>query len=79
MSVQNQIERINSNVQNAISAIRETGVSVPNGANSNNLPELVNNLANEKQNKLSGKAGQFVSFDASGNAVAVNVYYNCYP
>lgn len=72
MSIQSEIERISGNVQDTISAIQQTGVSVPSGANSNNLPSLAEALANEKQNKLTGSEGQIVGFNSSGEAVAQN-------
>lgn len=70
MSIQSEIERIQGNVQSTISNIAETGVSVPEGANSDDLPSLAAALANEKQDKLVGTAGQVVGFDESGAAVA---------
>lgn len=70
MSIQSEIDRINGNVQDTISTIQQTGVSVPSGANSNNLPSLAAALANTKQDKLTGQQGQVVGFDAEGNAVA---------
>lgn len=70
MSIQSEIDRINGNVQDTISTIQQTGVSVPSGANSNNLPSLAAALANTKQDKLTGHQGQVVGFDAEGNAVA---------
>ena len=70
MSVQSEVDRINTNVQSSLSAISETGVEVPEGANSDNLPAAVAAMANEKQDKLSGTKGQVVGFDESGNAVA---------
>lgn len=70
MSVQSEIDRISGNVQDTISTIRQTGVTVPSGANSDNLPSLAAALANEKQDKLTGAEGQIVGFDSSGNAVA---------
>ena len=70
MSVQNEIERINNNVQAALSAVADAGVSVPENANSNDLPAAVLALANEKQDKLTGTKGQVVGFDAEGNPVA---------
>ena len=70
MSIQSEIDRISGNVQDTISAIRQTGVAVPSGANSDNLPSLAAALANEKQDKLTGTEGQIVGFDSSGNAVA---------
>ena len=70
MSIQSEIDRINSNVQAALNAVADTGVSVPEGANSDNLPAAVSALANEKQDKLTGTQGQVVGFDAEGNPVA---------
>ena len=70
MSIQSEINRINSNVQAALNAVADTGVSVPEGANSDNLPAAVSALANEKQDKLTGTQGQVVGFDAEGNPVA---------
>ena len=70
MSVQNEIERINNNVQAALSAVADAGVSVPENANSNDLPAAVLALANEKQDKLTGTQGQVVGFDAEGSPVA---------
>ena len=72
MSIQSEIDRINSNVQSALNAVADTGVSVPEGANSDNLPAAVSALANEKQDKLTGTAGQFVGFDADGIPEAQN-------
>ena len=72
MSIQSEIDRINSNVQSALNAVADTGVSVPEGANSDNLPVAVSALANEKQDKLTGAQGQVVGFDENGNAVAQN-------
>ena len=70
MSIQSEIDRINSNVQAALNAVADTGVSVPEGANSDNLPVAVSALANEKQDKLTGTQGQVVGFDAEGRPVA---------
>ena len=70
MSVQNEIERINNNVQAALSAVADAGVSVPENANSNDLPAAVLALANEKQDKLTGAQGQVVGFGQDGRAVA---------
>jgi len=71
MSIQSEIDRIRGNVQDTISAIQQTGVTVPEGANSDNLPSLAAALANEKQDKLTGTSGQFVGFNSGGNATAV--------
>lgn len=70
MSIQSEITRITNNVQDTIDVIGQTGVSVPAGANSDNLPSLAQALAGEKQDKLTGTQGQIVGFDADGNAVA---------
>ena len=70
MSIQSEIDRINSNVQSALNAVADTGVSVPENANSNDLPAAVLALANEKQDKLTGTQGQVVGFDAEGSPVA---------
>ena len=70
MSIQSEIDRINSNVQSALNAVADTGVSVPEGANSDNLPVAVSALANEKQDKLTGAQGQIVGFGPDGKAVA---------
>ena len=72
MSIQSEITRITNNVQDTIDVIEQTGVSVPAGANSDNLPSLAQALANEKQDKLTGTEGQFVGFDSSGAAVSVS-------
>ena len=70
MSISSEISRIQTNVNNAIEAIGSTGVSIPDNANSNDLPSLIMELANEKQDKLTGAQGQIVGFDLSGNAIA---------
>ena len=70
MSIQSEINRINSNVQASLNAVADTGVSVPEGANSDNLPAAVSALANEKQDKLTGAQGQIVGFGPDGKAVA---------
>lgn len=69
MSVQTEIDRIKKNVNDTLQAIGDTGVQV--GTGSDALPASARALANEKQNKLTGTAGQFVGFDASGNATPV--------
>lgn len=71
MSIQSEITRITNNVQDTIDVIEQTGVSVPAGANSDNLPSLAQALANEKQDKLTGTEGQYVGFNSAGVAVAV--------
>lgn len=70
MSIQSEVERISTNVQNTLEAIRQTGVSVPENATCDALPAAAAALANEKQDKLTGTQGQVVGFDSSGNAIA---------
>ena len=72
MSIQSEITRITNNVQDTIDVIEQTGVSIPAGANSDNLPSLAQALANEKQDKLTGQQGQYVGFDSNGAAVATS-------
>ena len=72
MSIASEVERISANVQNTIDTIKQTGVTVPEGANSDNLPALAQDLANEKQNKLTGTQGQYVGFNSNGEAEAVD-------
>lgn len=71
MSVQSEIDRIKKNVNDTLKAIGDTGVQV--GTGSDALPAAARALANEKQNKLTGTAGQFVGFDDEGNAQAQDV------
>lgn len=70
MSIQSEMDRIRSNVQSTLGVIADTGVEVPAGANSDALPDAARALANAKQDKLTGKQGQIVSFGADGNAKA---------
>lgn len=69
MSVQSEIDRIKKNVDDTLKAISDTGVQV--GMGSDALPAAARALANEKQDKLTGTAGQLVGFDVSGNATPV--------
>lgn len=69
MSVQSEIDRIKKNVDDTLKAISDTGVQV--GTGSDALPAAARTLANEKQDKLTGTAGQLVGFDVSGNATPV--------
>lgn len=72
MSIQSEITRITNNVQDTIDVIEQTGVPIPSGANSDDLPALAQALANEKQDKLTGQQGQYVGFDSNGAAVATS-------
>lgn len=68
MSIQSEVERISTNVQNTLEAIRQTGVSVPESATSDDLPAAATALSNEKQDKLTGASGQIVGFGEDGSA-----------
>ena len=72
MSISSEITRISNNVQNTIDTIGATGVTVPDGANSDDLPSLAQALANTKQDKLTGTKGQFVGFTADNVVGAVD-------
>lgn len=50
MSIQSEIDRINSNVQTTLNTIAETGVEVGEGSNA--LPAAAAALANEKMNVI---------------------------
>lgn len=41
MSIQSEIDRISGNVSDALDAVAAKGVTVPSGANSDNLPDLI--------------------------------------
>lgn len=56
MSIQNEINRINNNVQSALSICADAGVAVPAGANSDDLPAAVAALA--------GSVPQILTFTA---------------
>ena len=62
MSIQSEIDRIRSNVQNTLDIVESTGVDV--GSGSDALPNAVAALANEKQDKL--------TFDATPTANSTN-------
>ena len=72
MSISSEITRISNNVQNTIDTIGATGVTVPDGANSDDLPSRAQALANTKQDKLTGTKGQFVGFTADNVVGAVD-------
>lgn len=46
MSIQSEITRISNNIKNALNIIKSAGISVADSANSDNLPGLVDELAN---------------------------------
>lgn len=51
MSIQSEINRIKGNIDTALETVASTGVTVPENANSDDLPDAVSALANEKQDK----------------------------
>lgn len=51
MSIQSEITRIQNNVNNSLDVIAAYGVDVPNGANSDNLPRLIADIAEAVQVK----------------------------
>lgn len=52
MSIASEINRLSDNVKDTIDIIRQTGVSVPENATSDDMPALASALANEKQNQV---------------------------
>lgn len=44
MSIESEINRINQNIQDSLSAVASKGVEVPEGANSDDLPGLINEI-----------------------------------
>lgn len=46
MSIQSEINRISANIRNTLNIIKNAGVAVSASANSNDLPSLVDELAN---------------------------------
>lgn len=57
MSIQNEIDRINSNITSAYEAVREKGGTIPEQANSNNLPAAIAAIP------LTGGVGGHVSWE----------------
>jgi hypothetical protein len=47
MSVVQEIQRIQNNVQNALDAIEEKGVQIPSNANSDDLKDLISQISGE--------------------------------
>lgn len=68
MSIQSEIDRISGNVQASLSAVAAAGITVPEGANSDDLPALIEAVVNEKQDKADAvtvPGGAALSMDAS--------------
>lgn len=84
MSVENEILRIQNNIAAAYAAVADKGGEVPLHPTSANLAAAVASIPagitqeqldaalSEKQDKLTGTAGQISGFNASGGATAVN-------
>lgn len=66
MSVQDQINRIGGNVNNALSAVAEKGVTVPEGSNSDNLAYLIAEIQTGGEG---GTGGSDISLGLTGATV----------
>ena len=44
MSIQSEIDRIKNNINSSLEAVAEKGVLVPDDANSDNLPSLIQSI-----------------------------------
>ena len=53
MSIQSEINRIQSNVNYSLQAVAEYGIDVPEGANSNDLPQLINEIGGIIESRVS--------------------------
>lgn len=65
MSISTEITRIRNNIQNALTIIRSAGITVSSTANSDNLPTLVEELANKGEGDID--CGSFT--DTVANAI----------
>lgn len=76
MSVQTQIDRISEGVSNALTALTDKGVTVPDGANSDNLAELIAavEVGFKSDDKLTRKNGSF-RITASAGSTTSNTSY----
>ena len=66
MSVQDQINRIGGNITNALSAVAEKGVTVPEGSNSDNLADLISEIQTSGEG---GTGGSDISLGLTGATV----------
>ena len=76
MSIQSEITRISGNVADALTAIAAKGVTVPQGANSDDLADLIGSIASDLTTKTITLNGSYsAQYDnADGySAVTVNV------
>ena len=73
MSIASEINRLSDNVQGTLDAIRQTGVSVPEGATSDDLPAAATALANEKQNQVKSYTLTLLAASWSENSQTVSV------
>lgn len=70
MSIQSEIERIEANVNNSLAAINNKGVSIPEGANSNNLPELIAQIPTGEEDVQEELAALQSQIEANTSAIA---------
>lgn len=77
MSIQHEIERINSNISSAYGALEEIGGDIPEKRNSDNLPSAIKSVSAvfydelaKKQDKITGIPGQIVGIGDDGAAKA---------
>ena len=73
MSIASEINRLSDNVQGTLDAIRQTGVSVPEGATSDDLPAAATALANEKQDQVKSYTLSLPAASWSENSQTVSV------
>lgn len=77
MSIQSQITRIKNNVQNVLTIIREYGLPVVDGANSDSLPGLVEELANGGIECGSFTESAYGTVDGGSFTAAAGVTIDC--
>lgn len=76
MSIQSEITRISGNVADALTAIVAKGVTVPQGANSDDLADLIGSIASDLTTKTITLNGSYSAQDDNADgysAVTVNV------
>lgn len=76
MSIQSEITRISGNVADALTAIAAKGVTVPQGANSDDLADLIGSIASDLTTKTITLNGSYSAQDDNADgysAVTVNV------
>jgi hypothetical protein len=91
MSIQTQIDRLNANVTAALNAIKAKGVTIPSGANSDNLATLIAAIQATSTTvscTINGAPGETISYsgaklgsvtlDSSGTATVSNLPVGSY-